>query len=303
MIIREIVDELKKNQKEYMLANITPQRILEEVKKNITNNLDIISEAYKLDTSNSELSKDKLLLQLQANKLEEADTFKNEYGKVTNLCVPYGVLGTVFDCNVYIALRLMTLSLATKNALIIDTTNNVGTIFMLVNEFNNVLKKFGLNNQIEIYHHNEGTNLEDVEELDGIIYIGKRANSERLKMSFDKPIIYSGCGNYELYIDNKLDDELVQKANVMGDIKIYSKKGIGIGQEVSGLEEAIARINESGSEYGVGIITESRENAKRFVNEIKARNVFVNALPTIIDNKLDITERDLVYKKSVLVYE
>jgi len=303
MIIREIVDELKKNQKEYMLANITPQRILEEVKKNITNNLDIISEAYKLDNNNSELSKEKLLLQLEVNKLEEADTFKNEYGKVTNLCVPYGVLGTVFDCNVYIALRLMTLSLATKNALIIDTTNNVGTIFMLVNEFNNVLKKFGLTNQIEIYHHNEGTNLEDVEELDGIIYIGKRANSERLKMSFDKPIIYSGCGNYELYIDNKLDDELVQKANVMGDIKIYSKKGIGIGQEVSGLEEAIARINESGNEYGVGIITESRENAKIFVNEIKARNVFVNALPTIIDNKLDITERDLVYKKSVLVYE
>ena len=122
-------------------------------------------------------------------------------------------------------------------------------------------------------------------------------------MSFNKPVIYSGCGNYELYIENNMDDELVKKANSKGNIKVYSKKGVGYGQEVNGINEAIARINDSGNEYGVGIITESRESAKKFVNEIKARNVFVNALPTLMDDKLNITLKNVMYHKSVLIYE
>ena len=303
MKVQEIVSKLKDNQKRYLLYGGNTENILEAIKRSIENNFDIISEAYKIDNSNNELEKEKLLSQFEIEELKESDTFKNKYGKVTNLYVPYGVLGVVSNCDAYNITRIMVLAIATRNGLVIDITNNVGITFMLVNEFNNVLNKMGLNNLLEIYNHKEGTNIEEVEEFDGMIYIGKKANAEKVKKSFNKPVIYSGCGNYELYIDNRLDDELVQKANAMENIKIYSKKEIGIGQEIRGLEEAIARINENGNEYGVGIITESRENAKKFVNEIKARNVFVNALPTIIDSKLDITEKDLVYQKSVLIYE
>lgn len=302
MTAQEIINELKANQKEYLASSIEPKKILEEIKKYIERDIDILSEAYKLDADDYLLA-DKLFSQFEMEEIEKSDTFKNDFGKVTKLYVPFGVLGVISNCNVYQMFRLMLLAVATKNGLIIDVTRNVGTIFMLVNEVNNALKKMGLKNVIEIYNHSEGTNLEEVEELDGIIYIGKRVNMERIKLSCDKPVIYSGSGNYEVYVDDNLDDELVKKASSMENMKIYSKKGIEIGQEVSGVEEAIARINESGNEYGVGIITESRENAKIFVNEVKSSNVFVNALPTLMDDSLDIKEKDLVYQKTVLVYE
>lgn len=303
MGVQEKISKLKNNQRVFLCSIITPEQILEEVQKNIISNFDIILDAFRIDNHNQELSKEKILRQLDIAKLEQANTFKNEFGKVTHIDMPYGVLGVISNCNVYNALRLMVLAISSRSALIIDITNNIGAIYMLINEFNNVLNKMGLGELIELYHHNEGTNLEDIEELDGIIYIGKKTNAERIRMSLNKPIIYSGCGNYEMYIENNLDNELMKKAISMGNIKVYSKKGIGIGQEVSGLEEAIARINESGNEYGVGIIAESRESAKKFVNEIKARNVFVNALPTLIDDQLDFEIEDLVYKKSVLIYE
>ena len=133
------------------------------------------------------------------------------------------------------------------------------------------------------------------------MYIGKKANAERFRMATIKPVIYSGCGNYELYVEDNIDEELVDQIAEIPNVKIFSMVP-GMGQEVKSMEEAIARIEEVGSGYSVGIITRSRENAKAFVDKVKARNIFVNSSPTLVDS-LDISINDLMYPKSVLVYE
>ena len=164
-------------------------------------------------------------------------------------------------------------------------------------------RKYEFSNLIEIYNNKAGENLEENEKIDGIIYIGKKVNADRLKILTTKPLIYSGCGNYELYIDDNLDNELIEKAKENKNIKIYSKNEIGGGQSVSSLEEALLRIAETGNGYAAGIITSDREIAKEFVEKVKSRNIFVNALPVLIDNKLDIEAKDLMYKKSILVFD
>lgn len=65
----------------------------------------------------------------------------------------------------------------------------------------------------------------------------------------------------------------------------------------------LLKLEECGNEYSVGIMTENREKAQIFVDKVKARYIFVNAFPILIEEKLDIEPEDLVYKKSILIYE
>jgi gamma-glutamyl phosphate reductase len=302
MELQLLIEKLRKNQKEYLSATILPIELLEKIKKNIINNFDIISKAYKIDTENIELLQNRIIAQFDIGEVPTSDTFKNQFGKVTNMYSPYGVLGVISTCDIYNILKIMVLAIATRNAVIIDVTKNIGTIFLLKNEFNNVLNEFNLPNLIEIYNHDEDINMEESFELDALIYIGKRADAERIKIGFDKSVIFSGCGNYELYVEDNLGSKLIEEAKHLPGVNIYSSDS-SVGQYVSSLEEAIIRINEMGNEYSASIITKSRDSAKIFVSQIKSRNVFVNALPTLIDNALDIDTLDLMYKKSILIYE
>lgn len=302
MNLSEIIANVSNAQSLYMSIGMDSIKIVDEIKSKIEKDFDLLNKAYKLD-KNMELSKEKIDSQFELEELPKSDAFKNEFGKVGNVIVPYGVLGVISNSDVYNVLRLIVLGIYTKNGLIINITDSVGTNYLLIQSVKNVLEKYGFANLIEIYNNNSGENLEENEQIDGLIYIGKKANAERLKISTTKPLIYSGCGNYELYIENNLDEELILKAEQNSNIKIYSNAEVGIGKTVKNIEEAITRIEESGNGYAVGIITESRENAKVFVDKIKSRNVFVNALPTLMNETLDIEPRDLMYKKSVLVYE
>lgn len=302
MEINTIVELVNKAQSKYVSSIRESVEIIEDIKKYVENNFELLKQAYRIDKKD-ELSLEKLMLQFGISEIEKSEAFKNEYGKVGNMMVPYGILGVISDCDVYNILRIIVLGIQTKNGLIINITDNVGTNFILIDGVKKVLEKYELSNLIEIYNNKAGENLEENEKINGIIYIGKKANADRMKILTTKPLIYSGCGNYELYIEDNLDDELMEKIKDNKKFKIYSNIGIGIGQEVKSKEEAMIRISETGNGYAVGIITSDRESAKEFVDKINAKNVFVNALPSLVNDNLDIAAQDLMYKKSVLVYD
>ncbi len=303
MNLNEIINNVRVAQENYNGREIN--NIIEDIKEIITQNFDILSNAYRLDKK-EELNLNKLIAQLEIEKIDErieGRAFKNEYGKVGNIMVPYGILGVISNCDVYNILRIIILALQTKNGLIINITENVGVNFLLIENIKNVLQNYNATDLIEIYNNKAGEKLEENEKIDGIIYVGKRADSERFKILVGKPVIYTGCGNYELYIEDNLDRKLIEKVKENPRLKIYSNPEIQIGQEVASIDEAILRIAETGNGYAAGIITRSRESAKKFVEKVKARNVFVNALPTLIDNNLDLKAKDLMYEKSILVYD
>ena len=304
MNLNNVIQEAHMAQVKALSVGYDCDIVINEYKEYVNNNFDLFEKAYKID-KNLDLSKEKILAQFEIDNFSKykVEAFMNEFGKVGNLSVPYGVLGVISDCNIYNVLRLIVLAIYTKNAMIFNLIDNLGTNYLFIQSINDILDKYDTNGFIQIYNNNAGEKLEESENIDGIIYIGKKVNCDRLKISSICPIIYSGCGNYELYVEDVLDENVVAEALKMQNVKIYSRKGIGIGQEVSGVDEALIRISESGSEYACAIITESRENAKTFVNNVKSRNIFVNALPTLINDKLDIEPDMLMYKKSVLVFE
>lgn len=304
--LNEMINQSKKAQEKYLSRGQDSEIILRDIKNQIEKNLDILYQGYIIE--NTEISEEifaqKIRNQYEVEINNNQEVFKNEFGKVANIKDPYGVLGVLSDCNLFQIFRLMILAVVSKNALIINLEKNVGVNYLLIQNIKDVLKRYELENLIEIYNGklNNDEILQENENLDGIIFIGKRADAERIKILSTKPVIYSGCGYYDMYIEDDLDTELIEKIKENKQVKIYSKIGIGIGQEVTGLEEAIARINEFGNRYAVGIIVEDREKAKEFISLIKSRNVFVNAIPTLVET-LDIKASDLVCEKSILVYE
>ena len=304
MDLNNIIEEARIAQNEFILSRCDSKAIVDDFKNYIDKNFDLLQRASEID-KNEILSKEKVLQLFEVSDFEDnkTDAFQNEFGNVGKLFVPYGVLGVLSNSDVFTNLRLIILSVLTKNSMIFNIENSLGANYFVIQGINDVLQKYGVHNLFQIYNNNAGEHLEESEKLDGIVFVGKKANYERIKISSAKPVIFSGCGNYEIYIEDALDRKVISEILKTPNVKVYSKKGLGFGQEVSGLEEAMLRINETGSEYASGIITESRDNAKIFVNNIKSRNLFVNAAPTLMDNKLDIEAQNLMYKKSVLVYE
>lgn len=302
MNLEEIIENARKAQEQYLKVNENPLELLEEIREYLNGNIDLLDKTYEIDCG-KKLYLTKLLKQLEIDYEVKSEPFINELGKGANMEVPYGVLGVISDSDVYKILRVIVLGIITSNALIINITKNVGTNFLIIKAVSEILTKYNVDNFIQIYNNKAGNVLEENEIIDGIIYIGKKVDADRLKVASTKPVIYSGCGNYEIYIEDVLDENVLKEIVSNVNIRVYSKVGIGLGQEVSGLEEAIVKIQEYGSLYSAGIITESVENSQEFISKVKARNVFVNASPFLIDDELDIEPKDLMYKKSILVYK
>lgn len=316
MNLEQKILKAKEVQRKFLALDVESVVILKELQKRLQENLDLLIDAYQLDKEGidqeetiqerereEEIFLKKLNRQFEVEEMIPAEVFRNEFGKVSHLSVPYGVLGVISNCEIFSILRLIILAILTRNGLVIRVNQNPGTNFLWIQNVKAILRKYQIEDLIALYATQEKVEkLEETEIIDGLIYIGKKVNVERLKLSTNKPIIYSGCGNYEVYVEDDLNHELIQKLQMNSNVKIYSKAGIGIGQEVKNLEEAILRIQETGNEYAVGIFTESRENAKIFVEQIKAKNIFVNASPTLVED-LEIKKEDLLYQKSILFFE
>lgn len=301
MNLEEIYLKVRESQEKLNNTTTDTARIINKIKEEIEKNLDVYEEAYEKDC-HEKLLREKFIRQFEVDYKISSEVFKNEYGKVANVDKPYGVIGVSSNCDIYNIARIATLAIATRNGLIIDINNNIGTNYFVIDSIKNVLKRYDLENVIGLYSNNAGIKLEEYEKLDALIYIGKKANCERVRISNTIPIIYSGCGNYEIYIEDDFEGDLLENLANMSNVKMYSLNNISKGQVVANIDEAIARINESGNEYAVGIITKNQENSKKFIGSIKSRNIFINASPTLMDNKLDIEAKELTKPVSVLVY-
>ena len=68
---------------------------------------------------------------------------------------------------------------------------------------------------------------------------------------------------------------------------------------VNDIDEAIAQINYNGSNYSSSIFTTSKENASKFIKEVKSKIVTINTSPTI-ERIIDIKQNDLINKKIII---
>ncbi len=200
-------------------------------------------------------------------------------------------LGTIllaYDNNVYTMIEFIAKCLLSRNSLIISSDNEFMkfTNETFVNLIHDVLKAYKCKEEfVQIYY------TEDYSELlynnTSINKVFACGNADFQKMIVSKsrvPVQCLGYDNYELYLDNNSNIDLVNKIiDSSNRVEIYVKDGVDIGDMnaiiVQDLDEAIAKINFSGSRFSTSIFTNSGADGAKFLREVKSSYIGVNSSP------------------------
>ena len=95
--------------------------------------------------------------------------------------------------------------------------------------------------------------------------------------------------------DKNLKDELLS----MDEYVFNNNIDLDLIKEVS-VEEAVERINKNIDNYAAVIFTKDTKRAYYFIENVKAKQVFVNRNPDK-DYIFEVDDRDFVYKKNIYI--
>ena len=272
------------NENNQSLIDYDSKFLIELIKTNILNNMDILNESY-LHEYNDTLDKNRFINCFDFVNVEE-ETYKNELGLVSNTYSPYGVVGLIIKNNIslYNLASILCLIIQSKNSLIIELNKAIGTSNILIEIINKVLKSQKLN---EIIISN---NISKSNNFDLLLFIGSKEEFNSLNNTCLKR--YYGIGNYELIVDKIIDKELISVAE-KNNVKIINKNDD---------KYFYNNFNKESSNYCVGLMTDSKKEASVFLNSVKASFLLVNMIPTV-ESRINISYYDLVYRKSSIVYD
>ena len=295
------------------------KKIIEVFFKIIKSNEKDINKIYEIEgKSNTNLDDiDKILnkIEIKSNFKYEIEQRKREDGFiVAKYKDSIGVIGVIFDGNPYLTITLGLEAILSKNAIIFCTNDKMYALTnLLILYLKQALAQNGYNEDLvqvinseeylEMYNHN---NI-----LSKIIVIGDKELQNKVISNSKIEVTISGYGNYDLYIENVLDIDLLRKILNIKNAKfnIYIHKNISneiIKQlniedytEIENVDECIRDININSAKFGSSIFTNNGENANKFLKLVKSKNVFVNSSPDL-EGKLDITEEDMLYTKQIM---
>ena len=294
-------------------VDLSAELILEELSNFIKQNEELIKECYKID---SELHKNRadLAIKRMLDTIDSVRQYKFNDTKIYTLLnerkfIIYkqnkGVLGVVYDGDIYLTIELIAKAIKTGNALILNIglNNNIGTNNLIVKAIKDILK---INNKPDslieiIFSENDELAKED---LDTLIIIGNREIQDKYD-NYNNEVIKSGYGYCEIYIDDLSNEEfikeIIRKSEYQLKIYINSKLLTDIqGYRVEDCEDAITKINKQGSNFTSVIFSEKTNCQRIFLKRCKARHVFVNADPNIAEDS-NIQIEDLYYEKIGMV--
>ena len=295
------------------LIEFDHNKVIEKFKEIISKNSEEILKILKIEKKYNPIKNiDNILLNINQTKrikTEIEQTKREDNFIVAKYKENLGVVGIMFNGDIYVTIELLKRLLYTKNAMIFCTNNEMYAITnLIILYFKQALKICGYDEEIvqvinsndysEMYNHN---NI-----IKKIIVVGNKVLAKS-----NVEVITSGYGNFDIYIEEILDFNLIKEIIKIKDIElnIYVNKYINAEEiekleiddytEVENIDECIRDININSAGYSSSIFTKNPENANKFLKLVKSKNVFVNASPTA-ERTFDIKENDLFYTKQVM---
>lgn len=219
-----------------------------------------------------------------------------------------GIIHVIYDGNTYTLIEMIILGLLTHNTIIFsDNDYMLGTNGLIITMIQSVLEK---ENYIkEMFQIANKININDIFEnfktINKTIIIGDNIlQNKYLKLTTTETLV-SGYNNFDIYIEDLSNIETIK--NIIKqriNINIYVNSNLSIDLEnvtyVTDIDEAITQINYNSALFASSIFTKDKENASKFLKNIKSKNIFVNTSPTINYN-IDITEENLLKNKNVFM--
>lgn len=288
----------------------------------IKNALEINKEAIKAANSIDKKNNNGFILDFNSIKnifsnLEKENLF---YGDVTlsqkdeEKNILYGTqimdIGNVVvinDGNPYTIIEMIIRNIMAGNTTIFSNNGFMfGTNQLLIQIIQSVLEQFNISKYlVQIYvSENFDEVLSNFANIDLVVCIGNRSFQNMILNKSKNRTIVSGYENFDLYIEDVSHIEFLNKiVNTGLNIQLYINSDTNLDHSsaimVNDIDEAIAQINYNGSNYSSSIFTTSKENASKFIKEVKSKIVTINTSPTI-ERIIDIKQNDLINKKIII---
>lgn len=302
--------------KENLRINI--KEILKLLKESILSNKDLILDTNKIDSKNnngfimdfnivnnifSNLEKETILFGTTIVS-KRNDKMKLIYGQEV---LEQGNVIVINDGNPYIIIELAIRNILAGNTTIFSNTGYMyGTNQLIIKLIQDTLEKLNISKYLlQLFITEEfNTILSNFANIDLVICIGNNTLQRLVLNKSKNKTLISGYENFDLYIEDTNHLDLLNSIiNSNPNIQLYINKNINIDYKnailVDDLEEAIAQINYNGSKYSSAIFTTSKENASKFIKEVKSKTITINTSPTI-ERVIDIKQEDLVIIKNVI---
>lgn len=291
-MLDSIIEKMRLNKLSYN-EEYNIEKLVDTIKKHLKNNIDILQKSYEYEYKQS-LNIDKLISSfdyIKNNKIGIINSpFRNKFGKVANNYVPYGIVGVIVknDISLYNYASILNLLIQTNNSVIFEPYKNMGTVNILVEMLNQVITQINGINKIIINSTNEL--LQQNNNIDLLLFIGSKNEFNNIQTQCNKK--YYGIGNYELIIDKMLDLNLIDEARKRNVVII----------EKNNAKDFYNKFNISGNNYCTAIMSDNKEEVRKFISDVKSSYLLVNIIPTIQDD-INIDVNDLLYKKSTLIWD
>ena len=288
----------------------------------IKNALEINKEAIKAANSIDKKNNNGFILDFNVIKnifsnLEKENLF---YGDVTlsqkdeeknilygTQIMDIGNIVVITDGNPYTIIEMIVRNIMAGNTTIFSNNGFMfGTNQLLIQIIQSVLEQFNISKYlVQIYvSENFDEVLSNFANIDLVVCIGNRSFQNMILNKSKNRTIVSGYENFDLYIEDVSHIEFLNKiVNTGLNIQLYINSDTNFDHSsaimVNDIDEAIAQINYNGSNYSSSIFTTSKENASKFIKEVKSKIVTINTSPTI-ERIIDIKQNDLINKKIII---
>lgn len=286
-MLDDLIQEMRKNSlrpKEEMPI----ENIFKTICESLSSNKDILNSTLNYENGqdvNISLLQ-KIFTKSSLNNYGNTSTpFINDYGRVSENMVPYGIVGLQVDRRISLNnyLEIIKVCLETRNSLIIKPYAKSGTLEIIIKIINDVLKQTVDFNEIYL----TDVNLENTD-VDLLVYVGEKASFKNLNFKKDK--IFLGIGQCELYVDEVIDENMIEFAKSKGIQVFYNQ------------ENVFDEINEKGANYCTAIMSGNKEKIREFITSVKSSYILVNMSPTLVDNA-NLYPEQLLKRKTTVIYE
>ena len=184
------------------------------------------------------------------------------------------ITNDITDVSLYLILK----ALKTNNKIVLFVEDKIHEVTKKIIEIvNNECKEEKYNTYIDYCEYKDFKEIYDyADKFESFIFINNMDKyfkfTDKVK---DKSIIYSSYGTMSLYLDDKnLKDELLK----MDEYVFNNNIELDLIKEMS-VEEAVERINKNIDNYAAVIFTKDTKKAYYFIENVNAKQVFVNRNP------------------------
>ncbi len=314
--INKIITNSLEVNKDILSKNI--KAIIIQIKNALEINKEAIKAANSIDKKNNNgFILDFNIIKNIFSNLEKENLF---YGDVTlsqkdeeknilygTQIMDIGNVVVITDGNPYTIIEMIIRNIMAGNTTIFSNNGFMfGTNQLLIQIIQSVLEQFNISKYLVNIYVSENFDevLSNFANIDLVVCIGNHSFQNMILNKSKNRTIVSGYENFDLYIEDVSHIEFLNKiVNTGLNIQLYINSDTNLDHSsaimVNDIDEAIAQINYNGSNYSSSIFTTSKENASKFIKEVKSKIVTINTSPTI-ERILDINQNDLINKKIII---